>query len=159
MQHVVMDQLHSQTCVSCRSDTASTADQQQPQDSTASLTDATQHDMQQQQVQQQTAGQAGTQPQDLPLTEQQQQEQQQQDQQQREAGQRGRADMGSVEGLTDEQLADKTHEHAIAAMMMGGGPPSWGGHFDNRYKPTVRHPKLTPNKDPWQALYLQPGVV
>ena len=33
-------------------------------------------------------------------------------------------------GLTVEQAADKTHEHAMAAMM--GGPPEWGGRFDNR---------------------------
>ncbi|KAL0053870.1 hypothetical protein WJX82_000436 [Trebouxia sp. C0006] len=33
--------------------------------------------------------------------------------------------------LQQQQAADKTHEHAMAAMM--GGPPQWGGRFDNRY--------------------------
>ncbi|KAL0024039.1 hypothetical protein WJX77_011082 [Trebouxia sp. C0004] len=33
--------------------------------------------------------------------------------------------------LQQQQAADKTHEHAMAAMM--GGPPQWGGQFDNRY--------------------------
>ena len=100
----------------------------------------------------QSAGQAITSQQSRPLTEQQQQLQQQQQptdpdsaEASREAGKQqeglqkqGTAGMGSVEGLTAEQVADKTQEHAMAAMMMGGGPPSWGGHFDNRY-PFLHH--------------------
>ncbi len=57
-----------------------------------------------------------------------QEQQQQQRQQQQEVGQAG-AGIAAA-GLTVEQAADKTHEHAMAAMM--GGPPQWGGRFDNR---------------------------
>ena len=68
---------------------------------------------------------------------QQQQESQQQQQQQSQQQQQGLQQRGTAlgaglvsAGLTVEQAADKTQEHAMAAMM--GGPPQWGGRFDNR---------------------------
>ena len=111
--------LSSQTLVLCRSEPS--------------------NDMQEQQLQQQAAAQTA---------DQQQQQQQQQEtspdaashQSSPQSGkpqQTGAGELGSVEGLTEEQVADKTHEHAMAAMMMGGGPPQWGGHFDNRSGPRL----------------------
>ncbi|DBA92804.1 TPA: hypothetical protein ACH3X1_002991 [Trebouxia sp. C0004] len=106
-----------------------------------------QHDLQQQQVQQLEA--ATEQPQEQQQQQQEQSLQQQQTaetqspQQQQEQGtdllqqqqqqqQVGQARAGiAAAGLTVDQAADKTHEHAMAAMM--GGPPQWGGQFDNRY--------------------------
>ena len=113
-----------------------TLQQQQQQEQTS--------DKQQQQQQQQ-------QPDQVQAEEQPQQQQQQQQQQQKGAGSSKEGQglpgdgqtLGSdaeqasaglaAAGLTVEQAADKTHEHAIAAMM--GGPPEWGGRFDNRYMP------------------------
>ena len=60
--------------------------------------------------------------------------QEQQQQQQQQVGQAG-AGIAAA-GLTIEQAADKTHEHAMAAMM--GGPPQWGGQFDNRCTSTCK---------------------
>ena len=96
---------------------------------------------QQQQVQQQEAASDSPQQQEQEqqIKQQQQQPQEegshevhQQDQQQASAieGQQASAGLATA-GLTVEQAADKTHEHAMAAMM-GGGPPQWGGRFDNR---------------------------
>lgn len=100
---------------------------------------ATDMPQQQEQQQQQAAS-------DMPQ-QQEQQQQQTQDQQQQEgsrevpqqqeqqalATEDQRAGKGlAAAGLTVEQAADKTQEHAMAAMMVGG-PPQWGGRFDNRY--------------------------
>ena len=122
------------------------------------LHDAEQQDLQQQQTQQQEAAtdmpQQQEQPQqqqqaafDIPQQQQQQQQQQLPDQEQQEGSRKvppqlteqqalgteeQRAGGGlAAAGLTIEQAADKTQEHAMAAMM-GGGPPQWGGRFDNR---------------------------
>ena len=65
-------------------------------------------------------------------------------------------------GLTVEQAADKTHEHAMAAMM--GGPPQWGGQFDNR-SPLTWHMSLflscllQPCKAYMLQLYTQPVLL
>lgn len=81
--------------------------------------------------------------------EQQQNQQQQQQQsgevQQQQEGQQQASSTGEQQavaglaaaGLTVEQAADKTQEHAMAAMM-GGGPPQWGGRFDNRLMPVSK---------------------
>lgn len=119
----------------------------QPTQTDVTRTDAASNDLQQQQLQQQAAGQTGSQQQEQAATEQQQQQQQGAtdpaaalsaipkpiNEQADEEQQQGAASMGSLEGLTEQQLADKTHEHAMAAMMMGAGPPAWGGRFDNRW--------------------------
>ncbi len=102
--------------------------QQQQMQQLEAGTDHSQEQQQQQQhqqslQQQQAAETESPQPQQGSASQEQQQQQQQQ-----QAGQAG-AGIAAA-GLTVEQAADKTHEHAMAAMM--GGPPQWGGRFDNR---------------------------
>lgn len=97
------------------------------------------HQQQQQVQQQEAASDSPQQEQEQQIKQQQQQPQEegshevhQQDQQQASATEGQQASAGlATAGLTVEQAADKTHEHAMAAMM-GGGPPQWGGRFDNR---------------------------
>ena len=158
--------LVSTACITCRLSPASDADRQtELTDAAAAIASDTmrqteqeptvdQQDLQQQQVQQVEAGtdksrQEQQQQQQLSPAETreaqlQQQEQQskgtqeqQQQRQQQATGQQGSNEAGAgiaAAGLTVEQAADKTHEHAMAAMM--GGPPQWGGRFDNRLLPT-----------------------
>ena len=101
-------------------------------------------DMPQQREQPQQQQQAATY---MPQQQEQPQQQQSQDQQQQEGSgqvlpqlteqqalgteEQGASGGLAAAGLTVEQAADKTQEHAMAAMM-GGGPPQWGGRFDNR---------------------------
>lgn len=103
--------------------------QQQQMQQLEAGTDQSQEQQQQQQQEQSVQQQQAAETQ----SPQQQQEQgtASQEQQQQQPQKVGQAGAGiAAAGLTVEQAADKTHEHAMAAMM--GGPPQWGGRFDNR---------------------------
>ncbi|KAL3137120.1 hypothetical protein ABBQ32_006695 [Trebouxia sp. C0010 RCD-2024] len=95
-----------------------------------------QEQQQQQNQQQQQSGEGQQQQQDQQQQQQQGsrglQQQQQSEQQASSKGEQQAVAGLTAAGLTVEQAADKTQEHAMAAMM-GGGPPQWGGRFDNRY--------------------------
>lgn len=96
-----------------------------------------------------TDPQLGRQQQTSPEQQHQQQESQQQGSQhsaQLQSGQQQGAHAAgaglATAGLTVEQAADKTQEHAMAAMM--GGPPQWGGRFDNRSAAVWSHAEEFP---------------